>query len=258
MTRSVLVRESPESAVASLVIATDEAPYLDETTIDRLEAAAREIESDGSIRALVLEGGRRHFSSGGTRELLLREDAASAIGDLMGRLPRALLSIPVPTLAAMAGHALGGGLMIGLWCDLAFLGEASLYGANFLALGFTPGMGASVLLEELLGAPLARDMLLTGRTLKGRELRASCVPLSYAIGPSADVRARTFARAEEIADAPRATLSLYKRHLAAKRRLLLDRALSEELEMHGAVFADPATHARILERYPTAFAESSR
>ena len=256
MTASVLTRLG--NGVASLTIASDAVPHVDEETISLLEIAGCEIEEDKSIRALVLEGGTRHFCSGGKRELLLRADAATAIGNLMGRLPRALLAIPVPTLAAMVGHALGGGLMFGLWCDLAFLGEESLYGANFLELGFTPGMGASALLEQLLGAPLASEMLLTGRTMKGRELKACAVPLSHAIGPAAGVRARTIACAEEIGAAPRNALTIFKRHLASKRIVALENALRDELAMHSAVFADPETHARILENYPTAVFGDSR
>jgi polyketide biosynthesis enoyl-CoA hydratase PksI len=236
--------------IASLQIATDAEPHVGLETISALQAAADEIRSDPSVRALVIEGGVSHFCSGATRETLLSPDAAEVIARLVSGLPRALLSMPVPTLAAMGGHAIGGGFMLGLWCDLALLGEESLYGANFLQLGFTPGMGASVLLDELLGVPLATDLLLTGRIVKGRDLKAAGVPLSHAVMPRSEVRLRTFAKAQEVASTSRSAALLFKHHLAARKTALFEQALASELAMHRTIFADPETRARIAESYP--------
>lgn len=246
-----------DDGVVALTITTDEEPHVDLLTVALLDAAADMIRADTGIRALVIEGGTRHFCSGAPQATLQKPDAPAAIAELMGGLPRALLRIPVPTLAAMAGHALGGGLMLGLWCDLQLLAEESLYGANFLALGFTPGMGATVLLDELLGAPLAADLLWTGRTVKGRDLKAAGVPLSHAIVPRADVVSAAYAKAAEIARAPREALSLFKEHVAARRRAQLQAALAHELAMHTAIFAHPETRARIAENYPAPFPDGT-
>lgn len=250
MTGRLYQLQRHEDGVASLQIATDDAPHIGEAALAALDDVVREIQLDPSVRALVLEGGERHFCSGATRETLLGADAPQAIARLMGGFPRLLLSLEIPTLALISGHALGGGLMLGLWCDVAVLAEESLYGANFLALGFTPGMGSTVLLEEIFGAPLARDMLLTGRVIKGRDLRAAGVPISHSIVPRAQTRDRTYALAAEMALAPPAAMSLFRTHLAAQRRAQFERAIAAELAMHNTVFAREDTSARILESYP--------
>jgi enoyl-CoA hydratase/carnithine racemase len=181
---------------------------------------------------------------------LLAADAPQAIAQLMGGFPRLLLELEIPTLAAIAGHAIGGGLMLGLWCDVAVLADESLYGVNFLALGFTPGMGSTLLLEDVLGAPLARDLMLTGRLVKGRDIREAAVPLSHAVVPRRDVLARTIARAEEMASMPPAAMHLLRTHIAARRRAQLERAIADELAMHVTVFSDDATRDRIEDSYP--------
>jgi len=160
-----------------------------------------------------------------------------------------MLEFPVPTIAAMAGHALGGGLLLGLWCDLAVFAEDRLYGANFMALGFTPGMGATIALEDAFGAFLAREMLYTGRLLTGAELRQRGAPLPHVL-PRAEVEARARTLALDIASVPAASVQLLRRTLAARRRVRLEAALLDEAHMHKQIFADPETRARIRDLLP--------
>ncbi len=238
-----------EDGIARLAIASDEAPYLDAAVIPALEAAVQAIDADRGIRAVVVEGGDRHFSAGASREALVGADARAGIARFCAEAPRLLLSIPVPTVAAMVGHAIGGGLLLGLYCDVAVLAEESLYGANFLALGFTPGMGSTALLEGEVGAPLAREMLFTGRLFKGRELKAAGGPLAHAVHPRAAVRERALAVAREMAAAPREASVLLKRALAARRLERFEAALGLETAMHATLFARGETRARIAQEY---------
>lgn len=242
--------------VASLQLATDDEPHVGDVALAALADAVTEIHDDTTVRALVLEGGARHFCSGAARATLMDPDAPQAIARLMGGFPRLLLDLRVPTLALLSGHAVGGGLMLGLWCDVATLAEESLYGANFLSLGFTPGMGSTVRLAELFGAPLARDLLLTGRLVKGREIRTAGVPISHAVVPRAQARARTYALARDMAAASPAAMRLFRAHLAGRDRDRLNLALADELAMHAEVFAHPDTRTHILDSYPAPTEES--
>ncbi|MGV9899230.1 enoyl-CoA hydratase-related protein, partial [Streptomyces tendae] len=81
-----------------------------------------------------------------------------------------LLRCRRPVVSAMRGQASGGGLAFGLYADLVVLAEDGAYGANFLKYGFTPGMGATLVLEQRLGGALATEMFLTGRSYRGDEL----------------------------------------------------------------------------------------
>jgi polyketide biosynthesis enoyl-CoA hydratase PksI len=196
-------------------------------------------------RCVVLTGGPEVFNSGASAAGLA--DAGRPITDYVAAIPRLLLDIPVPTIAAMAGHGIGGGLLLGLWCDCVVLAADRLYGANFMALGFTPGMGATVALEDCLGALLAREMLYTGQMLTGRELRERGAPLPHVL-PRGEVEARAMALAGAMAEAPGESARLLRRTLSARRRVRLEAALLDEAHMHGRVFADPGTRAGIAER----------
>jgi polyketide biosynthesis enoyl-CoA hydratase PksI len=234
--------------VATVRVATDEEPWLGGDFMERWDALARAVAGDEATRVVLIEGGLRHFCAGARQDSLVGADAPQAVSSYAAALPERLLAFPLPTVAAMAGHAVGGGLLVGLWCDAAFFAEESLYGANFAALGFTPGMGSTAVLEDAFGGPLARELLYTGRLLKGREL-AETIGRRRVV-PRAEVRARALALAEEMAAVPRATLLEIKSLVAARRRD--PRVLEREAEAHRRIFALPGTARAIAERYPAA------
>jgi enoyl-CoA hydratase/carnithine racemase len=244
-----------EDGIASLRIATDENPYLG-TIVPALTDAVEKIKTLETIRAVIVEGGSRYFSAGASRDTLLPTDLNSIDPRLLSpckyfaRVSQLILSLPVPTIAAMTGHAIGGGLILGLWCDMAVLAEESMYGANFAALGMTPGMGAIAVLEEALGPPLARELLYTGRLVKGRELKTSNCLLVHAIVPRKDVQNRALAIAREVADIPREVLLLLKQTLSEKRKKLLEGAASLEAQMQDNLFSLEQTRLQIAQRYP--------
>jgi enoyl-CoA hydratase/carnithine racemase len=238
--------------VASIRIADDAEPYLGPGWTDAFERSLARAGEDCGIRAVVLEGGERYFQAGASRDALLQSDGVGAAASHGAAALRALLALPVPVVAAAAGHAIGGGLLVALWCDAIVLGEESLYGANFMALGFTPGMGATHAVPEAFGPFLGRELLWTGRLLTGREIRAASCPLSHAVKPRAQVIDHALMHAREIADTPRGTIVLLKRQLAAGRREALERALRAEASAHATLHADPVTAAEIVRRYPTA------
>jgi 4-carboxy-3-alkylbut-2-enoyl-[acp] decarboxylase len=235
--------------VGSLQIATDEQPYFEENALASLRSAVRLIAGDAGLRAVLVEGGTRQFCGGAPASVLLAPDADKRVERLMSEAGQLLLDIEPPTIAVMSGHALGGGLMLGLWCDIAFLAEESLYGANFLDLGFTPGMGATSLAEEIFGAPLGRELLLTARLVKGREIQESGAPIKHAVVPRAQVRTVALRRATEIAALPKDAVVLLKRHLAARRGNRLHEALGYEIAMHRKVLREPATRQRIAAHH---------
>lgn len=207
-----------------------------------LLAALESARAEPDLQALVLLGGETWFSKGASRESLLAPGGASALAPAYSALPRMLLTFPVPVVAAMRGHAVGGGLVLGLWCDAFVLAEESLYGANFMALGFTPGMGATAVVPEIFGAALGRELLHGGALKKGRELWPRAVP-------KAQVEETALSTARDFAQAPRTALLLLKQALSRPRLESLDRALDEERAMHRILFQDPQTRERIAERY---------
>jgi enoyl-CoA hydratase/carnithine racemase len=235
--------------IASITIATDADPHVSTDDVDGLARVAAALEHRPDLRALLVEGGERTFCGGADRATLLGCGAAAAIHDLVGNAARRLLALPIPTVAVMRGHAVGGGLLFGLWCDAAVLARESLYAANFVDLGFTPGMGSTALLPELLGAPFARELLLTGRTLLGRELAERAPALAHAVVPRAEVRDRALSLADDLARPSAVAVRLTKAHFSRGRLAMLERALAEERAMHEAVFGAVQTRRHIAARY---------
>jgi enoyl-CoA hydratase/carnithine racemase len=244
------VAESFGDGVCSLRVSSDRDPYMGQGWGARLMQVLHPLAQDPRVRAVVLAGGERHFSTGARREALLGVGAQSEFCEQVAQAARALLDLPVPVVAAMAGHAIGGGLLIGLWCDALVLAEEGLYGANFIALGFTPGMGATCAVPEAFGPALGRQMLLSGRLLTGRDIQAAACPLSHAVRPKAEVYETALALARDMADAPRAALVLLKQTLARPRIQALEQALAVERTDHERIFADPRTFEEIACRYP--------
>jgi enoyl-CoA hydratase/carnithine racemase len=234
-----------EDGIVSLRVASDDSPHIESDFKDRFAAAVDALKADAQARVVLLEGGSRYFSAGASRASLLRPDAGREVPRYAAELPLLVLDIPVPSIAVMSGHAIGGGFALGLLSDLPLLAEESLYGMNFMALGITPGMGATVLLEDALGPRLARELLFTGRMVKGRELAAR----GAHVLPKAEVRKRALALAEEVAAAPREALVRLKAMLAGRRRERLQRALEEERRSHEELFAREDTARQIEERY---------
>jgi polyketide biosynthesis enoyl-CoA hydratase PksI len=238
-----------DDGVAVVRIATDADPYMGMDWVESLDATLNHIAQDAAVQAVVLEGGERAFCLGASRDDLLAAAGRGAMPGYVGQVPRSILALPVPVVAAMAGHAVGGGLLLGLWCDVAVLAEESLYGANFMALGFSPGMGSTYAVPEAFGGPLGRELLYTGRLLTGREIRDAHCPLSSAIQPRADVMRRAVAVARQVAGAPRPAVVALKQRLSTARGAEMAQALRAEEEGHARLFADPSMARQIAERY---------
>jgi enoyl-CoA hydratase/carnithine racemase len=138
-------------------------------------AAVARARSDGDLRCVVLTGRGRSFCAGAdfraARETdpgaLPHERAFASYAPFLD-----VLDLEVPTLAALNGHAIGGGLGLALVCDLRVANREARYGANFARLGFHSGMAISYLLPRIVGVPNAADLLFTGRLVSGAEAAA--------------------------------------------------------------------------------------
>jgi 4-carboxy-3-alkylbut-2-enoyl-[acp] decarboxylase len=249
--------EHVDDGVVSLRMFTDENPYVDASFVLMLAKCVEDLKADASIRAIVLEGGDRYFSAGASREALLATDPEMALLPKIAEIPRLVLSLPVPTIAAMVGHAIGAGFLMGLWCDITVLADESLYGINATALGLTPVMGSSVVLERALGAPLARELLFAGRMVTGREIKEGGGPFAHTVVPRAAVREHAYSIAREIADKPHKPVLIFKRALSAKRRELLEQALQVEQDMYRHLLDDEGIVDLIAEHYPVAYFQST-
>lgn len=213
-----------------------------EALVRGLVAAFERIAHLEDAKAVVVSGYDGYFCCGGTKHELLEIHAGRASFEALD-FYRLLLDCELPTIAAVQGHALGGGLAFACYADLMVLAEEAVYGTNFMKYGFTPGMGATCVVPLKLGSALGTEMLMTARTYRGSELRARGVPVP--VVARAQVLETAFALAHELADKPTISLRLLKRHLSARLRRELPDVVAEEVAMHAVSFRQPEVRERV-------------
>jgi polyketide biosynthesis enoyl-CoA hydratase PksI len=210
-------------------------------------AALDTVEEKGDAKALVIHGLPDVFCAGADKKNLLALcDGTVHVKDLA--VSRRLLEVGCPVIAAMEGHAVGGGLMLAVCCDMVVAARESRYGASFMELGFTPGMGCTRLLEELVGPYVASEMMYTARLFKGSELAEKGTNFN-AIVPRTEVMKIAIDMARRISEKDREPLRLLKYALASRRRKTLVEAQVDEDLMHRITFALPQTRANIEAMY---------
>ncbi|GAA2897191.1 enoyl-CoA hydratase-related protein [Streptosporangium fragile] len=133
-----------------------------------------DLSADRDVRCVVVTGAGDAFCSGGDLSWLAERGTESvpALRDRMLGFYRTWLAVAdleVPTIAAVNGAAVGAGLCLALACDLVYAAREAKLLAPFTSLGLHPGMAATYLLPRVAGVQVAREMLLTGRTVTGEE-----------------------------------------------------------------------------------------
>lgn len=217
---------------------------MNEPFVRALEAALAEAVAWPGLKVVLLVGLPEVFSTGASIDMLRSlNEGARAPADLV--LARALFDVPVPVVAAMEGMALGGGLALGASADIVVIARESRYGAPFMNLGFTPGMGMTRVLQHVMSPALAAELLFTGEPKKGAWFEGKSG--FNAILPRAEVRARALAIAERIAEKPRTSLELLKRTLTLSRRQSYEQTHTIENLMHLVTFPTPEVRARVDE-----------
>lgn len=195
----------------------------------------------------VLRGLPDVFSGGAEKETLIGlSEGRIHVKDLL--ISERLLGTPFPVIAAMEGHAVGGGLVMGVCCDIVVAALESRYGAVFMNMGFTPGMGCTTLLPELMGPYIANEMMLTGKRFKGRELVEKGTNINYIVRKT-DVDKKAMDIALQISEKNIDSVYLLKYAMSArKKKLLIDARVQEDL-MHRLSFAFPETKEKIRSFY---------
>ena len=192
----------------------------------------------GDVRAVVVTGaGDRAFSAGSHvkefesqrgpngRE---RHALESGIADRLARLP-------MPTIAAIEGNALGGGLELALCCDIRVASETSRLGLPEVRLAVTPGAGGTQRLPRVVGAARAKELILTGRVLTADE--AERIGLVSRLVPAGKAREAADEIASEIAARGPVAVREAKRLVDLATDADLATGLAAELDASDRVFA---------------------
>ena len=162
--------------------------------------------ADGA-RAVLLRAEGRAFCVG--RDLATMredEDPAAVLRETFNALVLKVRSCPVPTVAAVQGACVGGGTGLALACDLVVTGASASFASPFGRLGGVPDCGFHWFVTTRLGPALAKDMVLTGRTVPGPE--AAALGLVARSVPDADLLLEARALARDLAAGPTTAFSL--------------------------------------------------
>ena len=206
---------------------------LDDAVVRQLEEGLANLGENPAVNVVVLEGLPEVFCSGASRDLLRAlADGTRRPTELL--LPRRILAVPVPVIAAMQGHAIGGGLAYGICADIVLVARESRYGLTFMNFGFTPGMGTTRLLEQFVSPAIAHEMMYSGHTFKGSHFEGRS-GFNYVL-PQAEVVSKAHDIAQRIAEKPRPALEALKRTLSLAKRELFEQAYTLETLMHQVTF----------------------
>jgi len=192
--------------------------------------------ADPSVRAVVVTGSP-HFAAGADiKEFQAALDAGSgdALASRLGDAVRALERLAKPTIAAVRGFALGGGLELAMGADFRYLADDAKVGQPEIALGIIPGAGGTQRLARLVGYRLAKELIMSGRHVAANE--ALALGIADRVVPAADLLDTAMEDAAQWANGPTVAYGEAKRALNEGLRLPLDEGLALEREAFTACF----------------------
>ncbi|KAI5139618.1 enoyl-CoA hydratase domain-containing protein 2, mitochondrial isoform X2 [Manis pentadactyla] len=201
--------------------------------VSQLLEALAQLREDRQVRVLLFRSGVKGVFCAGA-DLKEREQMSEAeVGVFVHRL-RGLMNeiaaFPAPTIAAMDGFALGGGLELALACDLRVAASSAVMGLIETTRGLLPGAGGTQRLPRCLGVALAKELIFTGRRLSGAQAQALGL-VNHAVAPNKEGDAayhRALALAQEIL--PQAPIAVRLGKVAIDRGIEVDIASGMAIE----------------------------
>ena len=198
--------------------------------ITRLLREAAETEN---LRALVFGSSDNGFCSGADLVDSLQSIPRGEGMDLEGFIDttyhamiRALVDLPMPTIAAVRGGAVGFGFSLSLACDFRIAAEDAKMGAVFTRIGLVPDGGTSFFLGRLVGAARTMELIYTGRSFSGNEAKE--MGLCMEVHPENAVEARAMELAEQLAEGPPGAFKEIRKLVYGNLDRDLNQALDEE------------------------------
>jgi len=143
---------------------------LNAALVSELRQALDALEEDTGIGVIVVTGSEKAFAAGADiKEMKDRSFADVYLADFITKDWERLAHCRKPTLAAVAGYALGGGCEIAMMCDIVIAADNARFGQPEIKLGVIPGMGGTQRLTRAVGKAKAMDLILTGRMMDAAE-----------------------------------------------------------------------------------------
>ena len=195
------------------------------------------VTADEEIRALVLTGaGEKAFVAGadiGEMSTLTKAEG-EAFGKKGNDVFRKLETMPIPTIAAINGFALGGGCELSMSCDIRICADTAVFGQPEVGLGITPGFGGTQRLARLVSPGMAKQLIYTARNIKADE--ALRIGLVNAVYPAEELMAAAEKMAATIAANAPIAVRACKKAINEGLDVDMDAALVIEEKLFGSCF----------------------
>ncbi len=252
------VRWSCEGGLATLVLERPPVNAISYQTREEIAACLEEIAADPAVRCLVLFGAGGKAFSVGSDIKEFPEVAARRLGRLRAVQEHTLHNrvdlFPVPTIAAIEGFCLGGGLELALACDLRVASQTSRLGLPEVKLGVFPAGGGTERLPRLIGEARARELIYTGEPVDAQE--AWRIGLINRVVPAGQALAAAQALGRMIAERSETTLRTVKSVL--DRGMAMDLLEAQQIAINAIseLFQSEAVRegvAAFLEKRPPRF-----
>ncbi|QHE66729.1 enoyl-CoA hydratase [Rhodococcus sp. WAY2] len=161
-------------------------------------AAVDELDGDAEVGAILITGSDRAFAAGADiKEMQPKSYMDVYLDDFFSAWDK-VAAARTPTIAAVAGYALGGGCELAMLCDILIAADTAKFGQPEIKLGVIPGIGGSQRLTRAVGKAKAMELCLTGRNMDAEE--AERAGLVSRIVPAADLLDEALQTATTIAD----------------------------------------------------------
>jgi enoyl-CoA hydratase len=211
---------------------------INEQLVVELGMASDELAKNEEVRAIILTGGGgKAFAAGGDVAYMAPLDAMQARRFIM--LLRDTLfrfeNLPLPTIAAVNGMALGGGCELAMCCDLRIAEEQAIFGQPEISLGIIPGAGGTQRLPRLVGAGRAKEMVYLGGNISAAE--AHRIGLVNKVVPTGTALEEAKKIAQKLAAKGAVALQMAKAAINVGNQLDLNSGLTYEAECFSALFS---------------------
>jgi len=201
----------------------------------RLAEAFAELSAEDAVRCVILTGNEEAFAAGADLTEMVEASAIEMYSRHTERLWKQVSECPKPVIAAINGHALGGGLELAMHADILVVGENASLGQPEVRVGIMPGAGGTQRLTRAVGKFQAMRLCLTGRPIDGRE--AFQIGLASKVVPDAEVFAEVEKMAQDIAKLPPVAIEQTKEVLIQGQDASLEAAMSLERKAMQLLFS---------------------
>ena len=259
----MLIHQDFDAVRKTAVIKLNRPEKLNALTFDlaqELVNALDAIEKNSAVRCVIITGEGKAFCAGSDLAARLSQDLPieGVEGDpylrALRRMNKRITDLPVPVIAAINGHAIGGGLELALACDIRVASQSAKLGLGEVKVGAMAGGGGTQRLPRLVGMGNALEMMFTGEPING--IRAAEIGLVNVAVPAQEVLNYSLSMAEKISNNAPLSLAAVKKAAYKGEDLPLESGLDTEL-FYAEIIAKTQDRAEgmraFLEKRPPSF-----